>query len=435
MKIKLMAAQANERLIWQQRILQYQHLESIEWVSEEVWMGCDKQVWILTTPEDIATLKRYQAEGKLVGPTVLIFSLEWERQLSAEERSRWYAQCLLIGDELLLESEYDVEMFYRRLFKPRRKQEQKLSEPIVAMQGEREQTELLVEKVPSNSDNTSVWSARKFRWGSKIKAGSSGDASLPRFKLCVYGHEALAYELAAVIAAEKGQRVLVIDLDRLTPTADVYLGVSPLLKKPYDFFTKVSATGLNVLLDCSKKGQVQREVFSRCTQPVSGFSNCEVLTGVYQLSDYEYYKAEDVMGLVDKAAGYYDVVILRTNAYLYDGFTMMAMKVSDAILAGLNPAIDQIRGHRQLVALLKDKQQITVDKQCWIMFEDHPLSALESGFLETLSMGTYLGKVPKLAARQKCQATGEPYLKSQYERLAKVYVPILNQLYQKGVSR
>lgn len=434
MRIKLIAEMASDRLLWQHRILYYQKEVSFRLLSEEQGLISDQEnvvIWIISTYSEYEKVLSFTEKNNYKGNLLLVLSLALERKMTSNAFDDFKERCAACADEILLESDYSLEVLFQRLFKPRTKQQQMMEkvhlplldeETVLICQDTNESRATFMRQVQSK------WRLLKNRTPEKTLTKKS----FPRMKLCVYGNSALAYELAAVIASGEDLQVLVMDLDRLAPSADVFMGVKPLLPQVYDFFTKVSATGLNVLLDCAKKGAIQRETFSKCTQALKGFPSCHVLTGVYQMTDYEYYKAEDLSLLIDKAGNYYDVVILKTNEYPYDSFTLMAMHMADIILSGLEPAIEQIRAHHQLIVLLQEKQRISIEKQAWVVFEDYPLGALDIGFIESLTRGNYLGNISKLAERQKCALTGEGYLKKKYASLNQVYTPLLKRIQQQA---
>lgn len=436
MRIKLIAEMASDRLLWQHRILYHQKEVSFRLLSQEQGMISDQEnvvVWVISTYSEYEKVLLFTEKSTYKGNLLLVLSLELERKLSSDELDGFKERCTVCADEVLLESDYSAEVLFQRLFKPRTKQQQafaKVHSSIAA-----EETVLICQapeesRIPLMRQFQSRW--RLFSLKNRTPDKTPAPKSFPRMKLCVYGQSALAYELAAVIASSEGVQVLVMDLDRLAPSADVFMGVKPMLPQAYEFFTKVSATGLNVLLDCAKKGAIQRETFIKCTQALKAFPSCHVLTGVYQMTDYEYYKTEDLTLLIDKAASYYDVVILKTNKYAYDGFTLMAMHMADIIISGLPPAIEEIRAHHQLILLLQEKQRISIEKQAWVLFEEEPIGTLEIGFIESLTRGNYLGNISKLAERQKCALTGEGYLKKKYATLNQVYTPLLRRIQQQA---
>ncbi len=189
---------------------------------------------------------------------------------------------------------------------------------------------------------------------------------------------------------------------------------------------------MNILLDCMKKRELGREAFRLCTQKTKGYPNLHILTGVYKLEDYEYYKFEELKMLIDSASLYYDVVLLRTNSFPYDGFTLNGFLMSDWILCGIDATIENVRYNRQLIQLMDNKQKIPMEKQLWTLFESPAMQGLEKNFLIEMGLGTYCGSIPYSEKRDKCQRVGEGYLGKQSRELEAAYLPIIKMIYSGG---
>ncbi len=326
-------------------------------------------------------------------------------------------------DAFLFETEFTKENLYQCLFKPQKLKfgvwEASISEETVLIPS--------TEREPLLPLFRSRMKPRK-----PIEMLSKRAEKLPRQRICVHGQGALAYELGAVLSSDYNQSVLIMDIDRTMPTADIYCGVKPVVTEKYDFYSKATATGLNILLDCMKKRELGREAFQLCTQKVKGFPELQVLTGVYKMEDYEYYKSDDLKRLLHSASQYYDVVILRTNSFPYDGFTLNSFLYADLVLCGVKPSIESVRYNRQLIQLMAAKQNISVTRQLWVLFESPKMPSLEKKFLIEMGMGTYCGSVPFDGHRDKCQRIGEAYLHKQRQALQVVYQPIIKAIYSGG---
>ena len=403
MKIKLVTHSASERLLWQHRIMNCQPPEGIAWVAEELAPN-DKLVWIIS---DETSLKAYQQTllnehwGKV--STLVIVVDAYKVAVSDKDYLESLESLKFSTDVLLLEADYEPGVLRQCLFKPMGR---------IDVSGKRPRLSL-----------RNVLSGNHKGWSGKFQ----------HIKVCVSGPAPLAYELGAMYALQPDCHVLVLDLDRFAPTADIYTGVKAILDGQYEFFNKASATGLNVLLDCAKKGNLQKEVFSKCTQTVKGFERLHILTGVYQLADYEYYRAEDIKAIIERAAGYYDVILMKTNGFIYDGFTLMAQKLADLIITGLEPDIGAIRAYRQTVQLLKEKQGIPLSAQHWVLVETQKTTAVDMAFYENLAGSSCMGRIPKLVERQNCTATGVYYLSGVERQLSTDYKHLMRAMEKVGV--
>lgn len=424
MYIAIIAEQPSNRLLWQYRVKQFQeslHYE-IEILSNQEATGrSDVEAWLVVldqgTEEEV--LQRIKAHEDLAShvvfilPQNLMVSEEWLEAI-LDERSVY----------CFLEKNYDKEAFFQMVFKP-----QTASKAVI---DEEQQTENL-ETVWIESQKQEVVKVQGFKKlfrGFTNNSMQAGGKVLPRLKLCVFGEAATAYELAAVLSSHFNQQVLLMDIDRLMPSADLYTGVNSTVKVQYDFFAQATATGLNILLDCLKKGELHREAYQRATQSPKGFKNLHVLTGVYQLADYEYYRSDDLVKLMDKAAAYYDVILLRSNGYPYDGYALQAFGEADYILAGLRYEIDVVRAYRQMTQLLCEKQGIKMEKHGWVGFEGRDKNPLEKQFFESIAGVKQLGNISFLQQREQGKSTGKFYLKPAEIQLSKIYVPIIEALYR-----
>lgn len=386
MKIKLVTNHPSERLLWQHRIMNCQPPEAIEWLTDDD-AGPEKIIWIISDEAGLRAYDQAQFHKRRMKVSSFVILAEAFKGVVEEKAYQETVNKMeLSAEALLCEADYTPGVLRQCLFKPASKPDS------VGLNWWRRRS------LPSALLNKSI------SWAKKPQ----------HVKLCVSGPAALAYELGAMFSLQTDCHVLVIDLDRLTPTADLYTGVKAILEGQYEFFNRATATGLNVLLDCAKKGNLQKEVFSKCTQTVKGYEQLHVLSGVYQLADYEYYRAEDIKMIVERASGYYDVILMRTNGFIYDGFTLMAQKLADLIITGLEPDIAMVRAYRQTVHLLKEKQGIPLSAQYWVLAEMRKASAIEIAFYENLAGSNCMGRIPYFLERQRCTATGEYYL-SRYE--------------------
>lgn len=406
MKIRLVTENASERLLWQHRIMNCQPPEPIEWVTEAA-KNKDKLVWLISSEQSLSAYYQARANGDCNKISTLVIVTDAYKVVADDANYKAAIGNLKQAAEVLLcEADFEPGLLRQGLFKPCNP----LNWPTVN------------------------WKRSWIKSNAFPKGQSAWGCKPQHVKLCVSGPAALAYELGAVYAMRPDCHVLVIDLDRFTPTADLYTGVKSILESPYAFFNKASATGLNVILDCAKKGNLQKDIFSKCAQRVKGFERLHVLTGVYQLADYEYYRAEDIKAIIERAAGYYDVILMRTNSFIYDGFTLMAQKLADLVLTGLEPDIGAFRAYRQSTHLLKEKQGIPLTAQRWVLAETHKISSSEVAFYEQLAGSDCMGRIPYLVERQHCAATGSGYLKRVERQLVNAYKPVLQAIEKVGVN-
>lgn len=448
MIIHMIVERPTDRLNWQYQLNQFKGkmdfslgptLPGVTALQTETLCSEDLVLILLNDLEDLDRIKETQKRIVKEVNVVAAISKACELNYGRLFIERAFEEGKLSFGAVYFETQNNSELLYQCLFKPR-----KITEHSALPMGVDEET-VLIDWQETESKKTKKVKERPKAEGTikerAIGLGFFGKTrgtvkpwlgKQPRLKLCVHGESALAYELGAVLTSVSDQSVLVMDLDRMAPTADIYCGIKPVVKEKYDFYSKATATGLNILLDCMKKSALSREVFRLCTQQPKGYPNLHILTGVYKLEDYEYYKSEDLKHLVDSASSYYDVILLKTNSFPYDGFTLNGFIMADAILWGGKGAIESIRYNRQLIQLMDNKQKISMEKQLWTLFESPDMEGMEKNFLVEMGLGTYCGSIPYCEKREKCLRIGERYLDKKRRELERVYTPVIKTIYKGG---
>lgn len=244
-------------------------------------------------------------------------------------------------------------------------------------------------------------------------------------RLAVMGEDYGAYELAGT-AALLGSKTAVIDLNRFEPSMDLRLGISPHIQYQYLEVEKEASTGLYVLMDCAKLQPLDWETVEKCSQRLSGYSNLYCFTGLYQLSDFEYFSVGDLDRVLEGMGRYFDLVVLRINAFPYDGFTMKALHWADYIIHVSPWEIKSLRAYKQLISVLREKQQIREDKHGMILVETEKGESV--GLNQWISGVNILGKVPWSKQRNQNTRYGKAYFRQLGAELSPFYERIIAQL-------
>lgn len=252
-------------------------------------------------------------------------------------------------------------------------------------------------------------------------------SQLTQFKgrLAVMGEDFGAYELAGCMAAG-GSRTAVIDLDRFSPSMDIRMGVNTQINYQYLEMDKGSQTGLYVLMDCAKLGPLDWETIEKCSQKVKGFEKLYCFTGLYKLSDFEYFTTGDLERVLEGIHRHFDAIVLRINSFPYDAFTMKAIHWSDFIVNVSYWDINALRAYKQLITVLKEKQQIREDK--------HGLVLVESGEGDNLVLEQWvtgmclLGKIPWHSMRTQNTKYAKTYFGKVSTELLPHYEKIIARL-------
>lgn len=282
-------------------------------------------------------------------------------------------------------------------------------------------------EVPEFSKREKTLEDRRFK--AKLpffsRKGLKPNQQVLKARLAIMGEDYGAYELAGV-ASQLGSRTAVIDLDRFEPSMDLRLGISACINYQYLEMEKESATGLYVLMDCAKVGPLDFETIDKCSQKIKGYENLYCITGLYQLSDFEYFSAGDLERVLEGINRYFDLIILRINNFPYDAFTMKAFHWADFIVQVSPWEMKSIRAYKQLVSVLKEKQQIKEEK--------HGLILVESEQGESVTLGQWftgvsvLGKVPWSRQRNQNSRYAKSYFKQVGQDLGPYYQKIIAQL-------
>lgn len=244
-------------------------------------------------------------------------------------------------------------------------------------------------------------------------------------RLAVMGEDYGAYELAGA-ASLLGSKTAVIDLDRFEPSMDLRLGISPWINYQYLEMEKEMATGLYVLMDCAKAGPLDFETIDKCSHKIRGYENLYCITGLYQLSDFEYFSANDLERVLEGMTRYFDLIVLRINNFPYDAFTMKAFHWADFIIQVSHWEMKSIRAYKQLISVLREKQQIKDEK--------HGLILVESEQGESIALGQWftgvsvLGKIPWSRQRNQNSRYAKSYFKQINQDLGPYYQKIIEQL-------
>lgn len=272
--------------------------------------------------------------------------------------------------------------------------------------------------------------AKRFNWftpnvGQDLKRIEKANGKALRARVAVMGEDYGAYELAGA-ASQMGSKTAVLDLNRFAPSMDLRMGISPHISYQYLEVDREAATGLYVLMDCAKLAPLDWETVEKCSQKVSGFPNLYCITGLYQLSDFEYFSANDLERVLEGIGRYFDLVVLRINSFPYDGFTMKALHWADYILQVSPWDMTTIRAYKQLVSVLREKQQIREDK--------HGLILVESEQGESVALSQWitgvnvLGKIPWSKQRNQNSRYAKAYFRQLDTELRPFYERIVAQL-------
>lgn len=245
--------------------------------------------------------------------------------------------------------------------------------------------------------------------------------------LTIWDNEEFGCELAYVAAKLTGHSVIVIDLDLLAPKADIMLNV-----QKYSTNVKTqgifSDSGLNILLDAIEKNVYVPELLYEASVQRKDLKNLYVLTGNYQLNNYEYYSASCLKQLIEKAYQNFEITILLVNRCIYDEYTFVGLSQSDFNIIPLRADLDQVREFNNYLVFLKNKQQIPTDKSKFVAYEYQNDINVDSKLMSEITEHNYIGSIRYSKARAKYRNLRAAYVNRMEKEICNDYIDIMSQL-------
>lgn len=210
--------------------------------------------------------------------------------------------------------------------------------------------------------------------------------------ITVWDNAEFGCELAFITAKLSKYSVMLIDLDLLSPKADLFLNIRKYTGKVTgsEFFGN---SGLNIVMESIDKNYLTAGLLTEASLKRNGLENLFVLTGNYKMENYEYYSDDSVLKLIEKAYRSFDVTILLVNRSIYDSFTVLALSRSDTNIVALRGDVDRLREFNMHIAFLKDKQQIPAEKTQFVAFEYAKAFNLSLGEIKEAAGGNLAGRI------------------------------------------
>ncbi len=260
--------------------------------------------------------------------------------------------------------------------------------------------------------------------GKNDLSAKSVSKSFKRLVITVWNNAEFAGELAYIAAKMSTLEVLLIDLDLLAPKIDLVLNIKkyPSVKYNNGLFR---GTGLNIVLDAIEKNKINARVFDEASIKRTDAKRLSILTGCYNLEDYEYYSNETLLELINEAYKNYDLTILAVNKSIYDAYTLIALNESDYNIIPLKAHTLNFREYNSYIAYLAKKQNIPIDKYLFAAFDYSNESDIEIYKIKEITQKRFLGTVGKSLERYKCRSLKAPYVKRMEKSILKEYENIL----------
>lgn len=268
----------------------------------------------------------------------------------------------------------------------------------------------------------STWDAGSLRADGPhyTKTGSA----FKKLVLTIWGNAEFGCEFAYQAARMSHLDVLLVDLDLLAPKADLFL---QLKKYPERIANEgvLGKSGLNIAIDCAGKNVLSLDLLKDAAIRRRELRNLFVLTGNYRLENYEYFREESLVKLIDKAYQGFDLTVLLVNRCIYDAYTAVSLIKSDYNLAVIRADLDQLREFNSYLVFLKEKQHIPLSKTKFVAFEyDHSLN-LASGDIRGVTDDSYMGGISYSRKRVLYRSRNSPYVRHMEQEVVREYMNLL----------
>lgn len=237
-----------------------------------------------------------------------------------------------------------------------------------------------------------------------------------------------ALELAYLVAKSTDYRVMIIDGDRLNPCLDLVIDVESKSLLNTDFIQYSSKSGMNMALESIDKNFNSREYIEELSRSPKGLDNLHILTGNYDLNNYEYYENDNYIRLLDSLYSYYDLVVISANKFIYDAYTCISLLKSDINIVPIKPRLDKIRELNSYIVFLNEKQNISKDKYKFVGFDFNEKVHLDSKIMKKLTENNYIGTISYDEKRERLISDTGYYVRKNYNRLLTEYEEILDYL-------
>jgi serine/threonine protein kinase len=244
--------------------------------------------------------------------------------------------------------------------------------------------------------------------------------------LTVWDNAEFGCEFAYVAAKLTRYNIMLIDLDLISPKADLHLNI----KKFSETIISeglVSNSSISIAMDFIEKNNLDVILIKELSVKRKEIKNLYVLTGNYKLENYEYYNDHSLEKLIDKCYQYFDVTVILANRSIYDSYTVISMLKSDYNLVPIRADLDNLRDINSQLVFLKDKQKIDLEKTKIIAFEYNSSINLGKSTLEELSQNNYLGSIRFSSRRAKYRNLKLCYARRMEKEVLTDYKKILSK--------
>lgn len=259
----------------------------------------------------------------------------------------------------------------------------------------------------------------------KNKYCGYGSVSFKKLIVTIWDNAEFGCEFAYIAAKLSGYNVLLLDLDLLAPKADMILNVEKYCDR-YLAEGKGSLSVFDSIMSAMGSNCFSSELLYEISRRKADVSNLYIVTGSYELSNYEYFSDENLNRLIDAAYRNFDLTVILANRSIYDSFTALSLLKSDYNIAAIKAEPVLLREFNNYAVFLKDKQDIPIEKLKFVFFEYDRSLHLSPQHLLEITQGNMIGTVGCSRRRVKYRNMRNTYARRMEPQIVYDYKQLLS---------
>lgn len=241
--------------------------------------------------------------------------------------------------------------------------------------------------------------------------------------LCVWDNSQFAVELASVLARQNN-KVLIIDVNLLSPSIDMLLEVRDNLSQSNR--SLLGTCSLSDLMEEYSKKRLNTETIRMFSQRTA-FENLSCISGNYRMEDYEYYSTEGLAAIIKCASLGFDQVVLSCGRFIYDEFTCVSQLCADVVFIPIIANSLEFREFNRYIHFLTGRKQLEKRKILYVGYDYHTNEDLSHGTCNELCDGAFIGVVSYSAKRRMMTGSKKSYVNAMESKIEKQYKGIIKK--------
>lgn len=244
--------------------------------------------------------------------------------------------------------------------------------------------------------------------------------------LGVWGNAEFSCELAYMAARLTKFRVLLLNLDFISPTVDTYLNIPDRLNGPSK--DPPGSSGFSYAIEAFEKKHLSSKIFEQACLKKKELNNLYILFDTGDIGSYEKYKEKDIQGFIEQLHRDFDLVILILNKSIYDTFALAALSKSDYNIIPIHANADAVKEFESCFLGMNVRNYIPIEKCRFVAFEykngiNYPVHHLKDIFTENY----FLGVISYAAERELYRNLNSCYARWIYRKNPSEYINILSK--------